>query len=126
MGFYGNITDSSHTHFQFDKIFASRTEMDRACLSGTDGIYAGRFVLVKYDTESRVFQGDILYGYYGVGANSNILYTNPTYTQPYIFTTFTEVQEPDSANWQSYYRRIARGDFYFKLASESEVVEGQT
>lgn len=128
MGFYGNITDSSHTHFQFDKIFSSRTEMDRACLSGIDGIYAGRFVLVKYDTESRVFQGDILYGYFGSGENSSILYKDAACMQPYIFTTFTEVPsvEVNSANWSSYYIRIQQGDFYFKLANQEEFVSGQT
>ena len=51
MGFYGNTTDTSKTHFQFDKIFSSRTAMDRACAEGIDEVYTGRFVLVKYDHE---------------------------------------------------------------------------
>lgn len=48
MGFYGNITNTSRTQFQFDKIYPSRAEMDVGTY--TDGIYAGRYVLVEYDS----------------------------------------------------------------------------
>lgn len=127
MGFYGNIADSSHVHFQFDKIFSSRTEMDRACLSGTDGIYAGRFVLVKYDTESRLFQGDILYGYFGSGQNSDILYQDTACTKPYIFTTFSKIlsENTDAEDWESYYDKVEDGNFYFRLASAAEFRSGK-
>ena len=47
MGFYGNITNTSRTQFQFDKIYPNRYDMDNS--KSTDGIYAGRFVLVEYD-----------------------------------------------------------------------------
>lgn len=47
MGFYGNITNTSRTQFQFDKIYASRAEMDQ--MASSDGIYAGRYVLVNYE-----------------------------------------------------------------------------
>lgn len=49
MGFYGNITNTSRTQFQFDKIYPSRAEMDAGTY--TDGIYAGRYVLVEYDSD---------------------------------------------------------------------------
>ena len=49
MGFYGNITNTSRTTFQFDKIYPSRKTMDAACRE--DGVYNGRYVLVEYDTE---------------------------------------------------------------------------
>lgn len=49
MGFYGNITNTSRTTFQFDKIYPSRYEMDGMCSS--DGVYNGRYVLVEYDTD---------------------------------------------------------------------------
>ena len=60
MGFYGNIKNTSRTQFTFDKIYPSRYAMDEAISNvpgvestvGTDdGIYAGRFVLVEYDSE---------------------------------------------------------------------------
>lgn len=50
MGFYGNITNTSRTTFAFDKIYSSRFAMDTA--AKTDGIYAGRYVLVNYENET--------------------------------------------------------------------------
>lgn len=46
MGFYGNITNTSRTQFQFDKIYSNRHEMDLN--KNVDGIYFGRYVLVEY------------------------------------------------------------------------------
>lgn len=43
---YGNITNTARTQFQFDKIYPNKQAMDKAC--ATDGIYAGRYVLVEY------------------------------------------------------------------------------
>ena len=48
MGFYGNITNTSKTQFQFDKIYSNRYTMEIS--KATDGIYAGRYVLVEYDS----------------------------------------------------------------------------
>lgn len=47
MSFYGNITNTSRTQFQFDKTFPNRVTMDKN--ASTDGVYIGRFVLVEYD-----------------------------------------------------------------------------
>ena len=49
MSFYGNITNTARTQFQFDRIYANRVEMESN--KETDGIYAGRFVLIEYDNE---------------------------------------------------------------------------
>lgn len=54
--FYGNITNTSKTQFQFDKIYPNRYEMERQ--KSTDGIYAGRYVLVEYDSD---YQQDDFY-----------------------------------------------------------------
>lgn len=56
MGFYGNIKNTSRTQFSFDKIYPNRYSLDSARngqKSGAevDDIYAGRFVLVEYDTD---------------------------------------------------------------------------
>lgn len=48
MGFYGNITNTAKTQFQFDRIYPNRYEMDNS--RTFDGIYAGRYVLVEYDS----------------------------------------------------------------------------
>lgn len=47
-GFYGNINNINKSTFQFDKIYTSRDAMEKGC-SG-DGVFIGRYVLVKYDT----------------------------------------------------------------------------
>lgn len=46
--FYGNITNTSKTQFQFDKIYSNRYEMEQK--KSIDGIYAGRYVLIEYDS----------------------------------------------------------------------------
>ena len=47
MGFYGNITNTSNTTFQFDRIYPNRLAMDAN--ANNDGIFIGRYVLVEYD-----------------------------------------------------------------------------
>ena len=49
MGFYGNITNTARTQFQFDKIYPNKVEMERA--QQRDGIYLGRYILIEYDSE---------------------------------------------------------------------------
>ena len=49
MGFYGNITNTSRTQFQFDKTYPNRATMDNHV--NIDGIFIGRYVLVEYDTQ---------------------------------------------------------------------------
>ena len=52
MGFYGNITNSSKTQFQFDKTYSSRFAMHLA--EQNDGIYPGRYVLIEYGLNETV------------------------------------------------------------------------
>lgn len=47
MGFYGNITNTSRTQFQFDKTYPNRKAMDDS--AKIDGIYIGRYVLIEYE-----------------------------------------------------------------------------
>ena len=47
-GFYGNITNTSKTQFQFDRVYPNRATMESTML--VDGIYAGRYVLIEYDS----------------------------------------------------------------------------
>jgi hypothetical protein len=47
MGFYGHITNIQKTSMTFDKIYSNRTAMDAGVNS--DGVYAGRYVLVEYN-----------------------------------------------------------------------------
>lgn len=116
MGFYGNITNTGRTHFQFDKIFENRRAMDLACLSGTDDIFAGRFVLVSYDPESRFTAGDILSGFYG---SDGKIYADASHTILFYYTNFQQVQPSmvNANNWNSYYWRYE--NYYIKLPAES-------
>ena len=50
MSFYGNIKRVNSSPYVFDKIYANRKEMDNA--AAEDGIYIGRYVLVKYTYDS--------------------------------------------------------------------------
>ena len=49
MSFYGNITNTSRTQFQFDLTYPSRYKMTQQC--SKDGVYIGRYVLVDYDSD---------------------------------------------------------------------------
>ena len=74
MGFYGNITNTSRTQFQFDKTFPNRKVMDE--FRGTDGVYIGRFVLVEYD---KTLAADwCTTAYYGKDENGTLsFYSSP-------------------------------------------------
>lgn len=52
MGFYGNITNTSNTTFQFDRIYPNRLAMDAN--ANNDGIFIGRYVLVEYDNKATI------------------------------------------------------------------------
>ena len=78
MGFYGNIKNTSRTQFNFDKVYASRVEMDNSCQN--DGVYAGRYVLVEYDQKINFdafpvgyLKDGILYASIPTGANGTPL-----------------------------------------------------
>ena len=70
MGFYGNITNTSRTQFQFDKIYSNRKAMEQATL--TDGIYLGRYVLVEYDNDGLDGMKKVT-----IGDDKNFYYVNP-------------------------------------------------
>lgn len=52
MGFYGNITNTSRTQFQFDRTYPNRYDMETH--KNTDNVYAGRYVLVEYDSTANL------------------------------------------------------------------------
>jgi hypothetical protein len=52
MGFYGNITNTARTQFQFDKVYPNRYEMEQK--TKIDGIYAGRYILIEYDNDVKL------------------------------------------------------------------------
>lgn len=125
--FYGNITDTGRAYFQFDRIFASRRDMDEAAAAGADGIFPGRFVLVKYDPEENTFfSWDILQGYKKPNDENNYLYMDSTYTAPYRYAiNFTQVNAADKniENWQTYFYK--NNDKYIPLTKREYYNENQ-
>lgn len=59
MGFYGNITNTSKTTFQFDRIYPNRNEMDKN--ADSDGVYVGRYVLIEYDKKINPLNYTVVY-----------------------------------------------------------------
>lgn len=78
MGFYGNITNTARTQFQFDLIYPNRTEMLKN--QSSDGVYIGRYILIEYDTETNVHNFDRVYIY------NNKLYTSANHESSTLVT----------------------------------------
>jgi hypothetical protein len=49
MAFYGNITNTSRTQFQFDKIYPNKCTMEKNMKS--DGVYLNRYILIEYSAD---------------------------------------------------------------------------
>ena len=120
MGFYGNITNTSKTQFQFDRIYPNRATMDNKMY--TDNIYAGRYILIEYDNvpdinafsriyfknyaaytsngfelETRLNKSDIEYG--DIRYVVEIINNKETYTF-YSCTSEKEEGNNSAATWQ--------------------------
>lgn len=116
MAFYGNITNTSKTTFQFDKTYSNRYEMDTH--AGVDGVFVGRYVLVDYD-------GDIDDNSYVLDAGNEhvYLYENSVNTKGqrigfnlYIGRPYEEIARNDGtavfvgAHENTYYQFDAEAD----------------
>lgn len=71
MGFYGNITNTARTQFQFDLVYPNRATMEK--MQYIDNIYAGRYVLVEYDKEPIINNTVMTEFYTREDANGNII-----------------------------------------------------
>lgn len=49
MSFYGNIKRVNSSPFVFDRYFPSRKDMEEKLNAGNDGVYVGRYILIRYD-----------------------------------------------------------------------------
>ena len=96
MGFYGNIKNTSRTQFSFDKVYASRVEMDNACPN--DGVYAGRYVLVEYEQNFNVDNFPIGYLKDGV-LYAGIPTTANGTTLPYRLQKSVDPDNPDYSEY---------------------------
>jgi hypothetical protein len=104
MGFYGNITNTNRTQFQFDRIYSSRKSMDQNRIA--DGVYLGRYVLVEYDDDG-------LDGMKRIWKNGNNYYFSTDTTQP--------LTKNNTVNNEVFYRAVeATGDNPRDLEATSE------
>lgn len=109
MGFYGNITNTARTQFQFDKKYASRYEMEQN--KDKDGVYTGRYVLIEYDQNqsSDIYPntyyriGDVLYRTW-IYNEDNILI--PTTREDILQTVITQRDIQESVKGTSYSNKI--------------------
>lgn len=101
--------------------------MDLACEEGTDGVYQGRFVLVKYENDTNI---NIIYGFTNNSNTSGVqMYSDSKYQKPYIYTTYSTVQNPNPNDYQLYYTRarMVNGEyFYSRVPNPASVKEGIT
>lgn len=86
MGFYGNITNTSKTTFQFDKIYPNKLSMDANV--NNDGIFIGRYVLVEYDQDAAY---PIIYTKDGIN-----FYSSPNTTEEISRIKFKSGKRPNS------------------------------
>ena len=86
MSFYGNVKRINSSPFVFDRIYPNREAMDSACEDGKDdGVYIGRYVLVKYTAVESSPEIDI-------GITSTTI-KNISYINKYSTTTINGVTE---------------------------------
>lgn len=128
--FYGNVTNTVHTSFQFDKIYSTRYGMDYNLK--TDGIAPGRFVLISYTYNPREngfssFSGEFQVCYTDaqdqtISPSDEIettsLFFNPDCTLRYQYTDFTKVDQPNANNIEEYY--VFREGLYQKASIFTE------
>ena len=56
MSFYGNIKRVNSSPFVFDRYFPSRKDMEEKLENASDGVYVGRYVLIRYDCIKPILQ----------------------------------------------------------------------
>ena len=76
MGFYGTTSSSAKTNLQIDRTYPNKlTAKNNA---STDGVYAGRYVLVEYDATASVFHVDNPLFRYEINGQNVFSYTLDT------------------------------------------------
>ncbi|MBQ7820100.1 MAG: hypothetical protein IJ341_10435 [Bacteroidales bacterium] len=132
MGFYGNITNTARTQFQFDKVYPNRYEMEQK--TKTDGIYAGRYVLIEYDSDVHLdhmlrvwHKAD---GWYTQDSNNvNILLKEGNVVVgELVYTASAEIDRNDPRAYKNcvFYKCVGFNDDANKTAKFEEVVDGSS
>ena len=100
MSLYGNVKKVASSTFQFDIVYPTRVAMEANCK--TDGVYAGRYVLINYGTNGIRYD------------------TNGQETQEYTDNANTDLTKfgavYDSTVWQKIYSLGESGEKYVMVA----------
>ena len=121
--FYGQIGNITSTHFQFDKIYPNRRAMDLELLNQKDNIFAGRFVLVNYNSEDFFTLPNVQIGYRMV--ENGEFYQDVNGQIPYVYSDFISFSAqnidrnaPSASVLNNYY--FKKGVYFFKMPAGSE------
>lgn len=132
MGFYGNITNTARTQFQFDKVYPNRYEMEQK--TKTDGIYAGRYILIEYDSDVHLDHMLRVWhkvdGWYTQDSNNvNILLKEGNVTVgELVYTASAEIDRNDPRAYKNcvFYKCVGFNNDANKTAKFEEVVDGSS
>ena len=145
MSLYGNVKKIGSASFQFDRKYNNRLEMDRA--ASTDGVYAGRYVLVEYgyrfglddngdlittvDGQAVTEGQEIEYVYQAVGLTENYDPSVAYYTivtengrQKYVDYTYNENTWPTLLNSSLLYKKVLQQKYHLINTENGMRVEG--
>lgn len=107
MSLYGNVKRIASSTFQFDRIYNTRKEMEESCT--TDGVYAGRYVLVDYGLRYKD-SGNVNEN------NEPVIIEDPNYTERIQTDQRAFGDVFDSTVWQKIYSNGESGEKYIMIA----------
>lgn len=114
MSFYGNIKRVNSSPFIFDKYYPNRKAMDTACNQpGGDGVYIGRYVLVKYTTDGN----GTYYDKYIQSINND---TDPPTTYQKVYRGYQENADIDIRQYKDTYDGTIWQKIYTNITDDNE------
>lgn len=131
MGFYGNITNTARTQFQFDKVYPNRYEMEQK--TKVDGIYAGRYVLIEYDSDTHLdhmtrvwISGNKFYTQPDKFDNSTLLKEGNVVLNEIVYTAIASPDRVDPRDYRDciFYKCVGFSNDASKSARFEEIVNG--
>ena len=131
MGFYGNITNTARTQFQFDKTYPNRYEMEQK--TKVDGIYAGRYILIEYDSNTHLdhmtrvwISGNKFYTQPDKFDNSTLLKRGNVVLNEIVYTAIAAPDRADPRDYRDciFYKCVGFNSDTAQSAKFEEIVNG--
>ena len=133
MGFYGNITNTARTQFQFDKVYPNRYEMEQK--TKVDGIYAGRYILIEYDSNTHLdhmtrvwISGNKFYTQPDKFDNSTLLKRGNVVLNEIVYTAIAAPDRVDPRDYRDciFYKCVGFNNDTAQSAKFEEIVNGES